>query len=522
MSAPDDNLIFSAGQDVMEMTTPLEQTLLVRTLRVTEEISEPYRIVADVYCASPELNFGELLGQKVSIHVGLSAESGRFFHGVASKVSQGATVSSTAKHDVTEYQIEIRPSFWFLTQTRNCRIFPELSTKEILETIFKERQSLGLDFQFDLKPKTSASLPIEYSVQYNESDFAYCSRLMEEVGLAYYFEHTEESHKLVIFDRFCQHKPCASDATAIYSPTLEGDNDDLGTPRITKFDVSYAFHAGKYSTSDFDPEDPGNHKDPGAKLLVSTTLPSESIGCNDGFEIFQYPGEFRDRELHGQEITDHFACAAQQESYGGTATSTCPGFTSGNTFEMTEHPRENFNNEYLITGVEHVITQPVNVVNGVGHQVKYSGKLTCLPYRDSRVPFVPLQKTAKPAIYGIQSATVVSGKSGSSIDVDKLGRILIKFSWDRSPDTTSCRVRLSQTEAGNRWGAMAIPHEGHEVLVSFLDGDPDHPVVVGRVYNAANPPAPNALDNTSRTEIRVHQGVAIQIEGGAAPKLGTL
>ena len=521
MSGADPNLQFTENQDVMKMTTPLDQTLLIRTLTIKEAISEPYQILADVYCASPDIDFNELLGQKVSIFVELSSESARYFHGAVSRVSQGATVGSVAKHDVTLYQVDIRPSFWFLEQTRTCRIFSEKSAKEILETIFGESREIDFEYQFHLKPNAVSSLPVEYCVQYNESDFAFCSRIMEEFGLGYYFVHEEDVHRLVVFDRWAQHNPCPSNATARFWPIGENQSLDVATPRISSFDVSRSFSAGKFSTSDFDPEDPGNPEDPGAKQLVSTTVPAEAVGCNDEFEIFEFPGEYRDRERHGQDLTDQFSCVAQREAYRGVAVSSCPGFTSGFTFEMTDHPRETFNNDYLITSVEHVITQPVSVVSGGEEKVSYRGKLTFLPYRDDVVPFVPAQKTPKPSIYGIQSATIVSTKAGSSIDIDEQGRVLVKFPWDRSKDTISRRIRLSQNEAGKGWGTMAIPHSGHEVLVSYLNGDPDHPVIVGRVYNAANPPAQNAIDNTSRTEIRVHKGVHIEIEGGSRPKLGT-
>lgn len=522
MSAADTDLQFSADQDVMEFTTPLDQTLLIKRLTVHEAISEPYLMVADAICASPSIDFAQILGEKVSIHCRLSSESSRYFTGYVSRIRQGETTPSVADHEVTAYRIEIRPAFWFMNHTQNCRIFKDLSVQGILEEIFRERQALEFEFQFDLRPGTAATDAIEYCVQYNESDFDFCSRKMEEAGVGYYFVHAENGHKLVVFDRWAQHNPCESDAEARFWPVASEENEELDIPRVMKFDVAHSFHAGSYAATDFDPEDPGKTENPGEKLLASTTLPKESIGSKDDFEIFRFPGGYKDQSGRGQELTDQFSCMGQQRSYDATAESSCIGFTTGFTFDLTDHPREDFNNSYLLTRVDHEIIQPISVLGETGIPVKYVGRAGLLPYGEGAIPFVPEQKTPRPKIEGIQTAVVVTDQMASSIDVDELGRILVKFPWDRSPDTTSARVRVSQTEAGKGWGTMAIPHAGHEVLVAFLNGDPDQPIVVGRVYNAANPPAKNALDHTSRTELRVHQGVSIQIEGGSSPNIGSL
>ena len=482
----------------MLLTTPLSDTLLIRSLSVQEGMSQLFHMTADVYSTNAEIDFDQIIGQKVSISLRTESGAGRFFNGIVSGFSQ-----RESSNTVTSYEMIIVPWFWFLTQTKSCRIFDNQTVSEIFEEVFSDLEMDDFDFIARRNPL------LEYCVQYRESDFNFCSRLMEEAGLSYYFEHAEKFHKLTITDAASAMPPCADNAIVSMEFDTNSGNASSSPGRISQFHMSRSFYTGKFALTDFNFEDPGKDEDPGKKLLTGA-LSATSVPGDERFEIFEYPGQFIKIE-EGDELLKQHVQAAEQESIQVTATSQCPGFTPGHVFTLQGHQRGGYNRDYLITEVSHFISQDIGVVE-FSDSFDYMNDLTCLPYGgDGEVPFVPAQRTPRPAIHGVQSATVVS-PDGKEIDVDEFGRVCVKFPWDRSTDKMSCRIRVSQDRAGSDWGGMSFPHPGHEVLVGFMEGDPNRPVVVGRVYNAHNMPPLNP-ETCTRTITRDHGGNEIVMDG---------
>jgi type VI secretion system secreted protein VgrG len=518
MSGPLENLLASAENRLMALTTPLEdETLLLHKVSAREEISELFEIRAEVFSPNPEIDFDQIVGQSVSIRVETPGGGGRFFNGMVSNFSQGDTVGT-----VTAYTLVISPWLWFLSQNQRCRIFPnrdtpEMTIKDILQSVLSKWEGFAFDLQFDLQA------PVKYCVQYLESDFAFCSRIMEETGLGYYFTHEEESHTLVVFDQSSTPAECPTQQSVRYWPTQSGASEGLDTDIIKNFRVTQAFHASTFTTSDFNPSDPGSYNEPGAKLIATTSVTNgagkkasgEAGASKDLFEVFHYPGRF-ELVSDGESLTKQMASIAEQYSRQIELESECAGFTAGHKFEMVDHPRSDYDGEYLLTKIEHTITQPIGI-EAMDDPVHYSNKARCMALPSNQIPFIPKEKTPKPIITGVQVATVVS-PDGKGLDIDEKGCILVKFPWDLEKNTTSCRMRVSQSQAGSRWGGISIPHVGQEVLVGFLGGDPDRPLVVGRVYNESNLPE-LGQENETRTTISNHGGALIEMEGGAVPDL---
>ncbi len=503
MSNPLDDLETSAANRVAFLTTPLDQQFLVAQVSVHEEICEPFLIRAELYAPDANIDFDALTGQNVTLQVQTPGGGGRFFNGLVSKFEQGDTIGG-----LTSYTLEASPWFWFLSQTQNCRIFPNgdnpvMSVTDILQSILGQYDGL----EFDLQARKQD--PVRYCVQYLESDFAFCSRIMEETGLGYYFHHEEGSHQLVIFDSTLAPPACPSHASVRYWPTEGGSGDGLDTDTIKSLRISNRFHPGKFTTSDFNENDPGNPDRPGDRLLCTKNAWNVS-GGKERFEHFHYPGRFEFFD-GGEQLTRQMADVAEVHSNSAAITGECSGFVAGHKFELDEHPRDDYNGAYLVRSIRHTISQPIGL--GANEDpIHYSNEADCVPLTPDRVPYVPQEKTPKPIITGVQVATVVS-PDGKGLDLDEKGCILVKFPWDRNPSSTSCRVRVSQSQAGSGWGGLSLPHVGQEVLVAFLGGDPDRPVVVGRVYNGANVPA-LVPEKQTRTIIKNHAGVLIEMEGG--------
>jgi type VI secretion system secreted protein VgrG len=423
-------------------------------------VSLPFEFSLELLSEDPAVDAGSLLRQPLVITLVLPDASERKIHGYCRRFSQHGR-----DEDLTSYRAEIVPWLWFLNLTQDCRIFQEMTVLEILEAVFGKYDSAD----FDIRCVESYS-PREYCVQYRETDFAFVSRLMEEEGIFYFFEHSEEGHKLVLADDRSAVGPCTGQAIFRVETTPDArDDEDV----ITSLERQHQVYTAKVTLTDFDFTQP------------SMNLQSAASDANYE-EIYDYPGKYKDlsegERYAGLRLQER---AAAQEVVRGAGR--CRAFRSGYEFDLSEHYRSDTNQTYLLTSLWHS-------GRGGGYRAsekadtEYSNTFQCIP---ASIPFRPPRRTPKPVIYGSQTAMVV-GPSGDEIFTEKHGQVKVQFHWDREgqrDENSSCWVRPAHPWAGKGWGAVSIPRIGQEVIVDFLEGDPDRPIITGRVYNAeAMPP----------------------------------
>jgi type VI secretion system secreted protein VgrG len=457
-------MAYTQENRLISLDTPLgDDALLLQGFTGHEGISRLFHFNLDLLSDQNDIDFDDIVGQQVTIRVFLSdGSSERYFNGFVSRFAQSASGTQ-----FTNYQMEVVPWLWFLTRIADCRIFQNLTIPDIIQKVF---QSRGYS---DFKSSLTASYdPLEYCVQYRETDFNFVSRLMEQYGIFYYFEHEDGKHTLVLADSASAHQACPEQESAHYSLTAgDLDSEDV----ITTWHVEQELRTGKYSHTDY------NFETPGASLMANEPTVVE-VGGNTKFEIYDYPGDHVDQS-HGGNL----AKIRMQEEEAGhmmvSGSSVCRAFTSGYKFDLKDHYRSDMNDSYILTEVQHVATVGSYGQSGSAEHAHYSNHFTCIP---ASVPFRPPRVTPKPFVQGPQTALVV-GKSGEEIWVDKYGRIKVQFYWDRQgkkDENSSCWIRVSQPWGGKGWGAMWIPRMGQEVVVNFIEGDPDRPLITGRVYNA--------------------------------------
>jgi type VI secretion system secreted protein VgrG len=466
---------FTQDNRLIAIDTPLgDDVLLLQGFTGHEGISRLFRFNLDLLSDNNSISFDDIVGQNVSISVTLSDQTLRYFNGFVSRFAQSG---SDARF--THYQMEVVPWLWFLTRNANCRIFQNMSYPDIVQQVFSDAGFS--DFKSSL---TGSYDPQEYCVQYRESDFNFVSRLMEHVGIFYFFEHENGKHTLVLADSTSAYQPCPGQSSAQFDQAGGGrDADDV----VTGWNMEQELRTGKYSVTDY------NFQTPSTSLLSSEPTVVEVDG-NTNYEMYDYPG------IHLTQSDGAAVAKLRMQEEEAThmvmsGSSTCRVFTSGYQFDLEDHYRDDMNASYLLTEVQHVASEGGSYnMTGGGAGESYSNHFTCIP---ADVPFRPPRVTHKPFVQGPQPALVV-GKAGEEIWVDNYGRVIVQFYWDRlgnNDENSSCWVRVSQPWAGGNWGAMWIPRIGQEVIVSFLEGDPDRPIITGRVYNAEEMPPYPLPDN---------------------------
>ncbi len=462
----------------VSVSTPLgSDVLLLETLSGVESISRPFHFELGLLSEDPEIDFTKIVGQPITITLDLhGANEPRYLHGHLRSFTQLRNRDGFA-----HYRAELVPWLWFLTQTTDCRIFQNKSVDEIIEQVC---QDLG---HRDLRSDLSGSYAkLEYCVQYRETDFAFVSRLMEHFGISYFFEHKKDKHVLVLVDSPAKFPECPGQKKARYK---EDDRvtDLLADPGIiTDLQLRQEVHSGKISYRDHNFERPPQTLEVAAKGTIKVDYAS--------YEQYDYPGKYLVRD-QGESLAKLRMQSLEARHLMISGSSTCRPFLPGYTFELTEHPRPDANTKYLLLSVRHDLC-----AGGYTKDVAtYTNSFVCIP---AKAQLRPERLTQKPRVEGPQTAVVV-GESGEEIYTDKHGRIKVQFFWDREgkqDQESSCWVRVSQGWSGKGWGAMFIPRIGMEVIVDFLEGDPDQPLVVGAVYNAQQtPPYPLPAERSKST-----------------------
>ena len=472
---------YSQDHRLIAVDTPLgKDVLLLQELTGSEGISSLFSYELNLLAYENEsVVFKDIVGQKVTITLHLPDGTPRYINGYVSRFTQG----ETDKRLFTHYHAQVVPWLWFLTRQADCRIFQNLAVPDILSQVFNLFEFK--DFRLSLK---NSYPQLEYCVQYRETAFNFVSRLMEEFGIFYYFDHsTQGKHTMVLADQSNTLPACPSSPVS-YDTQVGGLYDPEA---ISKWHVGQEVRTGKYTVTDY------NFTTPSTSLLANDPTVVD-LAASHPLELFDYPG------LHtNKDQGDTVAKVRMQEEEAGymvvSAEGNCRGLMSGYSFELKNHYRSDQNTNYVVTEVRHFASagQSYTTAGTEGGET-YSNRLTCIP---ASVTYRPPRVTPKPFVQGPQPALVV-GKANEEIWVDKYGRVIVQFYWDRlgkKNENSSCWIRASQPWAGGNWGAMWIPRIGQEVLVSFLEGDPDRPVITGRVYNANQMPPYTLPDYQTRS-----------------------
>ncbi|SPD72771.1 Type VI secretion system needle syringe protein TssI [uncultured Desulfobacterium sp.] len=467
------------------ITTPLgENAVILTRFSGTEGLSVPFSFDLDLVSESSNLVFHDIIGEHVTVSIGGSEGERRFFNGIISRfaLDSGAGQTVTGRQ-LASYSAKMVPWFWLLTRYTNSRIFQDKSVPDIVEQIFTEKGFR--DYRKDL----GSYEPREYCVQYNETDFNFVSRLLEQEGIFYFFEHEDGKHTMVLADAPDKHHPCPNHGSVRYHPVTSAESPPEGV--ISDVDKIQEIRIGKYTVNDF------NFETPNTDLKVEANCRTP-LGPGDR-EFYDFPAEYRTR-AEGERIANIRMQAEEVRTTTVIGAGSCRGFTSGCKFDLTGHYRDDINTTYVLASVNHNAVEPAGD-SGDTAMASYINSFTCFPYE---VPYRPPLITPKPMIAGVQTAIVV-GPSGEEIYTDEHGRVKVQFHWDRArqyDDKSSCWIRVSQPWAGTGWGAIFLPRIGQEVIVDFIESDPDRPIITGRVYNGLNTPPYSLPDAKTKSTIK--------------------
>jgi type VI secretion system secreted protein VgrG len=424
------------------------------------------------------VNLDDVLAQNVTVVMETANGTKRYFQGIVASFMQDGMVG-----DLSRYRALVRPWLWLLTRSANCRIFQQQSVPEIVEAIFREKGFT--DFK---KALSRTYEPREFCVQYRETDFVFISRLLEAEGIYYYFQHDETKHTLVLADGASSHRPLPGYAEIPYYPQ---GNVRREKGYIHDWSISREVQPGKVTLDAYD------FTKPNAELQSVSAV--DRSHAQSKCEYFDYPGKYLQTsqgETYARLRLEAFQ--AQHEQTVGHCN--VEVMAPGGLFKLTGCPRQDRNAEYLVTAARYEL-KGGDYQSGGGGEGPYRCRFVAIP---SVQPYRPAPITPKPVIQGPQTAVVV-GKKGEEIWTDQYGRIKVQFHWDRqgkADENSSCWIRVAQVWAGKKWGGLDIPRLGQEVVVEFLEGDPDQPIVTGSVYNADHMPPFNLPDQATQSGLR--------------------
>lgn len=463
--------------------------LKVTAFNGTESISELFHFRIELCSTDANIEVNAVLGKPCTLEIAGPSGS-RFVNGIIrafERVGEGQWL--------THYAAEVGPVHWLLTKRFNSRIFqehncPDMTVPGIIKEVLKdagipeENQRFALQREYEKR---------EYVVQYRETEMGFISRLMEKEGIFYFFEHDAENHKMVFADSPVAHvgNPGAAELR-FRTPTGLSAEEEFITAVRDRQELQF----GAVCLEDFDFSRPGEELRVTAKSEQQTAL-----------EYSDYPGKYTKKTI-GQRYAQVRLEELQACQHVLRMETTARRLLAGFKFSLVEHPSTLLNREYLITHIAHHASQlqSAEAEAGPDEGFRYSAGLRVIP---SDVPFRPPRKTPKPVVRGSQTAIVVGGEK-DEIHTDKFGRARVQFHWDREgkfDHNSSCFIRVSQGWAGGRYGSIFLPRVGQEVIVDFLEGDPDRPIITGRVYNGELMPPYPLPDERSRSTTKTNSTV---------------
>jgi type VI secretion system secreted protein VgrG len=479
---------------LMKFTSPLgPDVLFIESLEGSEGISRLFDFQAELLAdTDTTVNPAAIIGQKVTVELALlDAQASRYFNGLVIGFVQIA-----GDTEFNNYRAHIVPSLWQLTLSTNCRVFQD---KTVMDIIKEVASTYGLS----LADETDGNFkPLDYCTQYNETDFNFISRLAEQHGVFYWFEHTDSDNKVHFGNARTAYADCPEVSTVMYSPNADAGMD-LYNSAIEEFTSTASMVIGSHTTTDYDYRT--------FKVVKEDALPTTSPFANNAYSNYYFPGggaayvKQMEKNLTDPQHAKSFlaAVAGASDAHAETlhGSSSARSFSSGYTFTMSDHPRDEWNRKYLLTELSHQVEQlpsyrSSDMGDGSG---SYGNRFTAV---SSDILYRPALVTPKPHIYGPQTGFVVTG--GDDLHIDKMGRVCIQFWWDAARDGDTLDgtwVRVAQSWAGSGWGTYFWPRVKDEVIIQFLNGDPDNPIIVGSVYNGINVPKYPLPDMATRSGI---------------------
>ncbi|MBK8509332.1 MAG: type VI secretion system tip protein VgrG [Candidatus Competibacteraceae bacterium] len=447
-----------------------EDVLLFGKMTFTEQLGQLFEGRLELFSEKTDIKLADLLGTNLTVRMELPYQQGtRYFNGFVTRFSYEGTRG--LRYGV--YRAEIRPWFWFLTRTSDCRIFQHKTVPDIVKEIFREQGFT--DFKDAL---TGSYREWDYCVQYRETDFNFISRLLEQEGAYYYSIHENGKNILVLADGIGSHEEFPKYETVPFFPPDAHDRRERDA--LSEWLIGQSVQPGAYFLNDYD------FTAPRKSLRAILNQPKSHAQAH--FELYDYPGEYTelgDGNSYSKIRLEEFL--AQHELAHGRGNAA--GLAVGYLFSLSNCPRDDQNRKYLITSATHYLeSDEYESFSSYGLSGKpYQGEITAL---DAQQQFRSPRVTPKPVVQGPQTAIVV-GPAGEEIYTDQYGRVKCQFHWDRygrADENSSCWIQVAQGWAGKKWGMIYLPRIGHEVIVEFLEGDPDRPIITGRVYNGINMP----------------------------------
>lgn len=481
-----------AGQRLTEMSIDVgDEQVVLQRIESQERLGKPFTIFATII--SPlELDLYPHLGKPAALAVLEDGELLRRFHGL---VTAGEYVKETpAGH---HYKLKIEPWTYYLAQNRQMAIYQDKNAVEIIKEVIEGAGVQDVDYTRLSKPRVKRS----YTVQYRESDFAFVSRLMEEEGIYYFFQHDADRHVMVLCEGPSAHQPGTpaklrfnANATSVFTANSKS-RFDISPRDILQSWVERVVSTGqaKVTVRDFDFESPDQP--------LATESAGEGGHARDDREIFVYPGRYTrektgrgEQEQTGKERGQTMLDAQRARRRTLTGTSQASGICTGQRLDVMDHPAGRLNGAFIVTSAVHSIASEAYRSGEQDDEEPFNVQFEAIP---ADTTFQSPPDTPRPRALGLETA-IVTGPSGETIFTDEYGRVKVRFPWDRGHtpgEKSTCWIRVSQTGG---LGNVILPRVGHEVLVDFLDGDPDRPIVMGRVFNKSHMPTYDLPANKTR------------------------
>jgi type VI secretion system secreted protein VgrG len=472
-----------AHREARVKTALAEDVLLFAGMSGAEELGRLSEFTVALLSEEGDVKIADVLGKPLTVELSTSPDGDvRYFNGIVTRFRGTGWRGAYAAYEAT-----VHPWLWLLTRASNCRIFQDKTVTDIVKEVC---EAYGGVVSLSVSALSGEYEAMPYCVQYRETDYDFVCRLLEEAGIYFYFTHEADKHTMVLADSYGAHQAIAGYDGLKFARAEHGG--DWADESVSEWTTGGEIASSKVVLNDFDFEKTANCLSGG---LLSTANVAAGFS-QASYEMFDYPGDYsvagagnalaraRIESLHGQcERID--------------ALTNARGLYPGGLFTLADHPRDDQNRDYLVTSARYdlVGNQYESGAGGFDFQCRIAAIGKEHPYR-------PLPVIARPVVRGPQTAIVV-GKAGEEIWTDKYGRIKVQFHWDRvgkSDENSSCWVRVAQGWAGKNWGAMTLPRIGMEVVVSFLEGDPDRPLVTGCLYNSdAMPPYDLPAEQTKST-----------------------
>ncbi|WP_412024534.1 type VI secretion system tip protein TssI/VgrG [Burkholderia cepacia] len=451
---------------VFILDSPHGDDLKFHTLDGGDELGRLFEFRIEALADSHSLSLKDMLGKPVTVRIEQQDQSTRYLNGIVAR----ASLAGRRAERYYGYELVVRPWLWLATRRSDCRIFQNKTVPEIVQEVLS---TYGFPIENHL---VESYVPREFCVQYNETDAAFVSRLMEFEGIYYWFRHAEDTHTLMLSDAMSSHTALPGYETI---PYIARDRTAIADEEhIDGWLPAQEVSVGKHQTTDYD------YTKPRADLSSQKVDPRGHD--HDSFASFEWPGGYRD-DAPGAHYSRVRLEEQQAEHERANADTDVRGAAPGYLFTLAHCPRADQNREYLIVRCQYRFQENAYASDQGAEAVVHQTMMLVQP---SSLPFRSPRETPRPRTNGPQTATVV-GPPGEEIWTDQYGRVKLQFRWDRygqSNQDSSCWVRVSSPWAGGGFGGVQIPRVGDEVVVDFLNGDPDEPIVTGRVYNGEKMP----------------------------------